>query len=263
MSGYVGDENQRLLQQRAELDYDWTMNTPGACNMGRLLGTDDPEQLGAVEIARVLERDGAFAFRMIAPDTAKQTSLQMAQLGYHVAYWDMFSADAHTALQGSEAVLDGARASDVTVVWLDADADDAEAARFQRLMHENGITPFSASFLRGNFGHAVTVGLEDASGVLLACGHAYLPHNRFSRYARHAWCGLIAVAVAARRRGLGTLVNAISVRDAVRTLGATHIYEFVSPTNTASRRMVEACGLTPNTGLQGGIATRGQARFTR
>ena len=71
-------------------------------------------------------------------------------------------------------------------------------------------------------------------------------------------------AEAHRGRGLGNDINARMVFSVFRELGAEQVYEFVSSTNVASRRMVEACGLRLDPDRVCGIATPTEsARFTR
>jgi L-amino acid N-acyltransferase YncA len=105
--------------------------------------------------------------------------------------------------------------------------------------------------------------LAEANGAIAACGHAYFPHNRHSPFSRHAWVGLVAVAQAQRGKGLGRLVNAMLLDAAARELQAGHVYELVGASNTASRKMVESCGLRLADDLLCGVATpTEEGRFT-
>ena len=65
MAGYFGTERQVALQKSADDAIDWMGATPGACNPGRCLGTDDPDRLGWDNIFEILGRDKIFAFRLM------------------------------------------------------------------------------------------------------------------------------------------------------------------------------------------------------
>ena len=101
------------------------------------------------------------------------------------------------------------------------------------------------------------------SRQLAATAFTYLPHNASSRFQGYGWVGLVAVAPAHRGRALGTYINACAVTAAFAQLGATHVYEQVSATNTPSRRMVESSGLTLHPVMKAGLAVRGTEKFTR
>ena len=45
MPGYFGTEMQQRLQAQAEASVDFIDATPGACQTGRTMGCDDPDQL--------------------------------------------------------------------------------------------------------------------------------------------------------------------------------------------------------------------------
>jgi len=85
-----------------------------------------------------------------------------------------------------------------------------------------------------------TVVIVDQSGGVKATSHTYFAHNEFSPRRQTAWAGLVAVDPSMRGTGLGRYVNARSVQLAITELGAVSVYELVSPTNAASRRMFEA-----------------------
>ena len=64
--------------------------------------------------------------------------------------------------------------------------------------------------------------------------------------------------------GVGAGVMYALIRAAFEELGAQYVYEMVAPSNIASRRMVEACGLRLDPALRCGVAVPVEAaRFTR
>ena len=142
--------------------------------------------------------------------------------------------------------------------------EDEYTARIQTLMDAAGIVPFSGSLLVGAYGPAATVVVGHRDGSIAAAAHGYLPHNSRSPYRHYAWGGLVAVAKSQRGKGLGTYINARMIVSVLRDLGATHVYELVSSSNTPSRRMVASCGLRQEHALFCGIASpQDSAHFTR
>ncbi|GAB2187056.1 GNAT family N-acetyltransferase [Roseibium sp. LAB1] len=263
MAGYFGTEQQTRLQQRAEQLYTWTMETPGACCNVRTLGSDNPETLGFHNILKSLEEDGVFGFRLLEKASQLDMGNALAEKGFRLDTWDVFVGDAETIRAATGPILSRGIPEGLQAI---SDLDGAEGPlthAFQEFVAAAGIAPFSGSFLNGDYGPVVSVGLMDETGHFAACAHGYLPHNDHSPYRGYAWGGLVAVAPEHRGKGLGTYVNAFMAEASLTRLEATHLYELVSATNTTSRRMVEGCGLSLSQELYSGLATRGAERFTR
>ena len=264
MSGYFGTEVQQRLQAQAETSVDFINATPGACQTGRTMGCDDPDQLGWEVINQILDRDGICGFRMIPITTADELRARLGKRGFRFDSWEVFAADRLKALAASETIVD--RGLPDGLVDLDKPTEPAGeyTARIQVLMAASGVVPFSGSLLTGALGPATTVAVGDETGTVVATAHGYLPHNSYSAYHRHAWGGLVAVAESQRGRRLGNYINARMIVSVLRDLHATHVYELVSASNVPSRRMVESCGLRADPAVVCGIATPADgARFTR
>jgi hypothetical protein len=263
MAGYFGTETQQRLQAQAEASVDFIKATPGACQAGRTMGCDDPVQLGWERIEEFLRRDGVCGFRLIPAVVADKLRSHLLGQNFRFDTWDVFLADRRGALAASEAIVARGLPDGLADLEAPTEPEGEYAARIQSLMGAAGIVPFSGSLLVGALGPATTVAVGDKNGIV-AAAHAYLPHNAYSPYHRHAWGGLVAVAGSQRGKGLGTYINARMIVGAFRDLDATHVYELVSASNVPSRRMVEACGLRPEPGLVCGLATSQEsARFTR
>jgi RimJ/RimL family protein N-acetyltransferase len=263
MSGYFGTERQQRLQAQAEAGAAFIRATPGACQIGRMMGCDDPDRLGWDRIDAILARDGACGFRLIPAARAERLRAELAARDFRLDTWDVFLADRATALAATASILDAGLPDGLAECPLPADPASDTTRRIQALMHAAGVVPFSGSLLTGAFGPATTIALATADGEVVATAHGYLPHNAASPYRQYGWGGLAAVADAWRGRGLGTYVNARMIASLFHDLDATHAYELVSPGNAASRRMVEHCGLRIEPGLVCGLAVpRDQGRFT-
>ncbi len=264
MAGYFGTELQQRLQAQVEASVGFIKATPGACQAGRFMASDDPHRLGWVQISRFLDRDGICGFRLISADKVAEIRSYLMERNYRLDTWDVFLGDRSTALAASEKVLSQQLPDGLTETEQPTDPEGEYIGRIQELMGAAGVVPFSGSLLAGVLGRATTVVIGEANGTIAACAFGHLPHNPFSARHRYAWGGLVAVAEAQRGKGLGSYVNARMVVSAFHDLDATHVYELVSATNMASRRMVESCGLRPEPALVCGIATPNDgARFTR
>lgn len=260
MQGYAGTEQQQRLQRVAEEAADWMRDTPGACNAGRIIGTDDPDTLGWDVVQGLLEDHGVLAFRMVPVKSIPAIEKRLAAAGCMISFWDIFETTAAVARQFSGTIILPGVPDGFEVMR--SFADD-EMAELMALQHACGVVPFSAGFQQGRHGPVATVALRDAeSGQIAAGAHAYLPHNRHSRHKGNAWVGLVAVGERFRGRGLGKWVNAAAVVGAVEELGAVKVHELVSADNKASRRMVRAAGPRLVSDRKCGIATRGTGPYT-
>jgi len=263
MAGYLGTEQQVRLQRVVDEQHDWLMRQAGACDAGRMLGCDDVEHLGWEQLLTLLRRDGALAFRLLPAATQDALRSRLAAAGYGLDTWDAYVAPATAARAVLAPLLAKGLPDDLHLATLGEDPEGQPVRSLQAFMLDNGIVPFSGSQLLGRRSPAATLALADAAGRWVAAAHCYRPHNRHSPRHHWAWGGLVCVSPAARGRGLGSLVNALMVQAAIERLGADCIYELVSSSNLASRRMVECCGLRLDPARVCGIASQGGARYTR
>jgi RimJ/RimL family protein N-acetyltransferase len=264
MAGYFGTEQQQRLQAQAEASVGFINTTPGACQAGRFMASDDPDRLGWEQISSFLDRDGICGFRLISADKAAELRSYLMERNYRLDTWDVFLGDRSTALATSQMLLSQMLPDGLREMEKPTDPEGEYMRHIQALMDAAGVVPFSGSLLAGVLGRATTVAIGEANGTIVACAHVNLPHNRYSAHHRYAWGGLVAVTASQRGKGLGSYVNARMVASAFRDLDATHVYELVSATNIASRRMVDSCGRRPEPALVCGIATPNDgARFTR
>lgn len=264
MAGYFGTQRQQLLQERTHTFRDWMAETPGIYNAGRFIGTDDPDRAVWSDLETILDRDGILGLRMVTRDQASRFFPGLEARGYRIDTWDIFTAAVADIADRVASILSSGLPAGIRACPPLSGPEGDDTRRLQQFLADNGMAPFSGTMLAGTPSVARTIALENADGAIVACGHAYFPHNRHSRFSRYAWVGLIAVAASQRGSGLGRLVNAMLLDAAARELGADHVYELVGATNIASRRMVESCGLRIAGDLVCGVATPAQEdRFTR
>lgn len=261
--GYIGTEQQINLQRSADRAIDWMRSTPGACNPGRSLGTDDPDRLGWDTIFEILGRDKIFAFRLMPSDQVDRIAELLSEHGYRLDLWDVFMADREKSEQRTVPILaEGPPDGFFERSSLESE-EHQDTKKLQSFMLANGVVPFSGSMLTGVFGPVTTVVIWDEEGDIAAAAHGYLPHNQFSQHCESAWGGLVAVSPAHRGKGLGRFVNAKMVSNCFSELRAKTVHELVTESNIPSRRMVEASGLQLDPSLKCGGATAGTDRFTR
>lgn len=263
MLQYYGSAEQIRLQQRAHESIGWMGSTPGACNPGRFLGTDNPSLLGWDFIFKTLGQDGAFGFRLVPAEECADIKSRLAENGYRIDFWDVFVAGAEQIEDACRELADEALPEGLHQMD-EGDFRKPEIIRsIQSFMHHNGIAPFHGAMLSGETGPCELIVFADAGNNIAATAYGYFPHNRFSPHALNAWGGLVAVDEAQRGRRLGIRVNALMALSCVRKHGAVRVHELVSQTNETSRRMVQRCGLALDPAVKCGIATRGEGRFTR
>ena len=260
---YFGTDKQVVLQRRADELHSWLYSTPGCCHAGRFCATDDERLLGWDTIEETLRRDEVFGFRLRPAAERDAISGRLQTLGYQLHTWNVFHSDANSALASARRFANEPLPDDLTEHALEISDTDTCVLEIQKFLRSNGIAPFSARLLRSELGQAATPYIRDSSGQVIACAHAYMPHNRHSPYEKTAWVGLVAVATQQRGRRLGTRINAKAICLAIGALGADAVYELVASDNDASRRMVETCGLALRPDLMCGIAMAGEQRFTK
>ena len=110
MSGYFGTQIQQRLQAQAEASTAYINATPGACQAGRTMGCDDPDQLGWDRINAFLTRDGVCGFRLISAPKAEEIRSQLIKQDCRFDTWEVFTADRATALARMTAALSACQA---------------------------------------------------------------------------------------------------------------------------------------------------------
>lgn len=264
MTGFFGTEHQQALQRRTHEKRHWIAATPGIYNAGRFMGIDDPDRYPWSAMQTMLDRDGLLGLRMISPKQAASCFSLLEAMGCRIDSWDIFIGEPHDAGRQAGVLVAKGLPAGIKVLPPLADAESTDTRAVQQFLADNGLAPFTGTMLAARSTRAKTIVLGDEEGRIVATGHAYFPHNAHSPFCEHAWIGLIATAEAWRGKGFGRLVNALLVRSAFDELGARFVYEMAAPSNMASQRMIEGCGLRLAPDLRCGVAVpTDTARFTR
>jgi GNAT superfamily N-acetyltransferase len=262
--GLYGSDAQRRLQAAALAAAGRTRETPGAVFAARMAGTEDPERFGWGRIDAILRDEGAITFRMIPVDECSEVERRLAQIGCAIAWWDVFEGSRNEITAACGRVLVRPR-DDLVSVGPSAARDGAFFVCVQAFMTECGVAPFPAQVLSGSLGPAALAVLANPEdGSIAATAFAYFPYNRHSAHRVTAWAGLVAVREDLRNRGIGVLVNALALQEAVNELEAERVQEYARTSNVPSCRMIERCGLRLRTDVRSGIAQPvGAGSFTR
>lgn len=81
MAGYFGTDEQQRLQALADASAAETAETPGACQAGRIMGSDDVNRFGWDRIDEIINRDGVFGFRLVPAGTADDIRARLLARG--------------------------------------------------------------------------------------------------------------------------------------------------------------------------------------
>ncbi len=263
MSEYFGTEQQKKMQARVESAAEWISQTPGACNPGRFMGTDDPGLLGWSTIFETLENDGIYSFQLVRSNELEDITRKLAEHRYRIDLWDVFVATSAQVKPAVLNILGNGLPDEFRIISASEITEHNNILKFQSFLATNGIAPFSASMLAGEYGPATSVAIADKAGELAAVAHGYFPHNKHSPHCQNAWCGLVAVSPEYRGKSLGKFVNARLIANCIDDLGAKMVHQYVASSNVVSRKMVQSSGLMLEPDLSCGLAVSGGERFTR
>lgn len=190
MRGYFGTELQQRLQRRADELASTVVNTPGLCNAGRMVSTDDVDRVGLEACIAMLEADGGFGFRLVHEDRTAAMSAHLAAREHRLDWWDTFMGSADDVLAASKRIVTQGPPQGLSHIDLSGNPSEACLERVQVFFVENGLAPFSRSTLAGETVNGRTLALVDEHGDLVATSFVYMPHNTFSPFRTYAWGGL-------------------------------------------------------------------------
>ena len=262
MDCYFGTDQQVRLQKKVDELTNWCLDTEGAVNGGRFLGTDDYKTLGWSKIIDLIKDCGVFTFRMIPIETVDELQSNLSKHGMRFDSWSVFSAAKDTIKVHTEPLFELPLPDGYTLVDVSELTDVAVISQIQQCMARSGVVPFTGRLLSGQSLPSVTIAIRDKNANVVATAFGYFPYNQYSKWTSTAWGGLVSVDEAQRGKKLGVLINALMVRGCVEKLGAKEVQEFAAATNKPSRRMIERSGLRLDPSVVSGIATTGSARFT-
>ena len=254
----MGENNDKELDKIDSL-LRWAEETPGACNGGRAVATDDPDRLGWNVIETRIHEDGVFVFRHLTADDVERVRARVSEWGYDLHTWRVF----HGVAGEIAAHRRSSTAPAGYQIAIETNARDETVSEVSGFLKIHGIAPFTARNLSGHAAPSALVTARDADGTLRATAFGYFAFNRFSPWCGTAWCGLVAVDQSARGSGLGRAVNDVSIDTMVNQHGAIGVVEYAAEDNIPSRRMIEGSGLTLRDDIVTAAATTEGTRHTR
>lgn len=263
MAEFVGTDSKVGIQKRMQERQSWIAETPGAVNGGRVLSFDDPERVGWGKVAELANEDNLTVF--LAVSEGEILAKIKSHLGPHwkTQAWLVYLGAPEPVVAASRAIID---AYELPSGWrIDAyeRPDDRQIDAVQCLNASTGIAPYPAFYSRGEVCRVVTICLSDAAGGLVATASAAMRHHGRSRLGGYLFAGMVSVSLENRGRGLGKLVNAVTLAESQTRFGWQMVCEQVVPDNRASRAMIEACGLRHDEGLVSVAAFNSEEGFTR
>ena len=260
---YLGTEDQIRRQQAIRRRTAWIATTPGVFNGARMVGFDDPERVGWDRVRQIAEEDGLVAFPGAREAEILAAIERHLGAGWHSNSWLTYTGDPESILPACRTVQ---AAMPMPPGWhreTHLSPGDREIGEVQALNGACGVMPYPAYYSRGEDVPIVTTLVRDQEGALVATGSACMRFHADSRLGGCLFIGLISVAPRCRGKRLGSLVNAFTLIESHRAFGWSLVHEQVQETNSASRKMIESCGLHRRDGLCVVSASRDAERFTK
>ncbi|MCG6884018.1 MAG: GNAT family N-acetyltransferase [Silicimonas sp.] len=237
----------------------WTAATPGACNGGRAMATDDPDLLGWPVIRAHFEEDGVFVFRHVPTADVARIRDRVADWGGTLHEWRIFHASADR-IAANRTPKDAPEGYEFTT---EARPDEDTVTEVMSFLSARGLKPFTRRILSGDISPSSLVTARTQDGTLAAVAFGHFCFTPPSIWDGTAWSGLVAVEESARGTGLGRAVSDAAIDAMIGTHGARAVVEYATADNMPSRRMIEGSGLRMRDDILTCAATAGSTPYTR
>lgn len=263
MPEYVGDDALVATQARIRDRQGRFANAPWFSNGGRIVNYVDPKPETWPQAREIAETDGLLGLPCVPRDGVEAMVETHLGPGWTPHYWEVFLGEAADVLPVCKEVIDSVALPDGWQVKavLRADPDTVDAV--QALNVATGLAPYPAYFMRGDGPPTLTVVIRARDGRLVATSSYCMRYHAQSRFGGIAFVGLVSVDASCRGMGLGKLANALAHVHGHRQIGCSGMMQFAAPDNTASHRMIGACGLTHHPEQVFAIVTRTTDRPSR
>ncbi|MEM1364102.1 MAG: GNAT family N-acetyltransferase [Pseudomonadota bacterium] len=239
---FTGSEVHRNIQRRLLARHAEIAADPSLGNGGRLLNVLDPESFGWDRIVAEVEQDRFLALTAMDRATIYDRIQVVFGTAVEVPSWDVFFGQAETVGQRCATLVDGLREG-WTVISHTA-PDPAIISAVQELNVVCGVAPTPAWYMRGDVVPHLTTCIYTANGALAACALVSDRYHADGPLAGSVFIGSVSVSSEHRGTGLGVAASARALIDSAEAFGWTSVLAQAAPDNTASRAMLERCGLT-------------------
>lgn len=263
MAEYVGSESQQSLQKRLRQKQGWFKETPGAFNGGRILGFDDPEQIGWPEVAKLTSIDKLALFPLFPKDQIFDNLTRHLGANWRTPHWLAYLGQPEDVIGVSRARIEEIWLPKGWTVEATEAPSDQQIESIQALNSETGVSPYPAYFSRGEAAPIVTICIVDAEGQLKATASGAMRYHPESRLGGYLFAGMVSVKSDSRGIGLGKLANAVLMVESHARLSWTIVQEQAAPDNPASIAMIQSCGLTFDENIISVVAMDSDETFTR
>lgn len=263
MTEYFGSPVQSALQKRLFEAHSDIVASPYLSNGGRLLNILDPDALGWDQVRAIAERDLFVGLTAVPLQETLEKLRDVFGADIEHPYWHVFLGDATEVLQSCQKI---AASYTLPKGWSTETVSvpsDSVINAMQELNAETGVMPTPTYYLRSELVPSLTTCIWTETGTLAACATASMRYHPKSRFANTLFAGSVSVALQLRKKGLGTLTNAILLRDSQKMFGWTRVLEQAQEENLPSCGMIRKCGLIQDpdlvtivVNLSGGYITR-------
>lgn len=238
---FTGSEVHQNIQRRLLARHSEIAADPALGNGGRILNVLDPEAFGWDRLVAEVKQDRFVALANMDRATIYDQIRAVFGAGVEVPSWDVFLGGANAVSQ---------RCATLTDVLPDgwtfssyAKPDPTTIGAVQELNSICGVAPMPAWYMRGDVVPQITTCIQTAEGTLAACALVSDRYHVDGPLAGTAFLGSVTVSPDHREKGLGVAVTAQALIDSAHAYGWTCVLSQAASDNTASRAMLERCGL--------------------
>lgn len=263
MPEFIGTQNSIDVQMRLRDRHAEIARTPALANGGRILHFVDPDQLGWERVRALAEPDKLAGFAMV--DREQVTALIHTHLGpeWKTPAWLAMIGSADQVLTACASVCETTPLPEGWAVRFHQCPSEDEIAEIQALNAATGVSPYPAYYMRSEAVPALTGCIHDENGTLVATASVMQRNHPEGRLGDYTFGGMVSVLAAQRGRGLGKLMNALTLTESHKCFGWRYANEGVAPDNPVSQAMIKACGLDHSAGLWSLATMNSNETFTR
>jgi|GEM_PF-1595209 len=263
MPEFIGTQNSIDVQMRLRERQADIARTPALANGGRILHFVEPDQLGWDKVRALAEQDKLAGLAMV--DREQMTALIHTHLGpeWKTPSWLAMVGSADQVLTTCASVSDAPPLPEGWEVRFHQCPSEDDISEVQALNAATSVSPYPAYYMRSEAAPMLTGCIHDEKGTLVATASVVQRNHPDSRLGGYTFAGMVSVLAAQRGRGLGKLMNAMTLTESHKCFGWRYANESVSPENQVSQAMIKACGLDYSAGLWSFAAINSDETFTR
>ncbi len=263
MAEFIGTDQAIALQKRLRDRQSLIANSPELTNGGRIMHFLDPEKTGWDNVCEIAEQDKIIGFPVVQADAMITRIREHLGAGWETPQWVACLGVRESVLQSCSAVQGDVLLPGGWRVSHDVQPINLLVTEAQNLNMKTGVAPYPAYYMRSEAVPVLTSCIRDDQGAVVATASVADRYHPQGRLGGHVFAGMVSVDEAYRGRGLGKLVNALSLIESAGLFEWNAATEQVAADNLASRAMITACGLDDSDGMYSVVAMKPGEVFTR